>query len=93
MRGWIVLLLVALPLAAGCTPNDPTLGASVHTVYAQQVIDPEPQARGDTVEGEDGQRSAAAVDRYRKGTVKKPQSIRTTSGTGGGGGNGGGSGL
>ncbi len=92
MRGWTKLSLVVLPIVAGCTPNDPTLGGSVRTVYAQQVINPEPQQQTDQIEGSDGQRSAAAVDRYRKGSVKQPRSIRTTSGIGGGGsgGNGGG---
>lgn len=93
MRGWKIWPLLALPLAGACTPNDPTLGGALRTSYAHQVIDPEPQYAGEQVEGGDGQHSAAAVDRYKKGTVKQPRSIRTTSSINGrGGGGGGGSG-
>ncbi|AMK22812.1 MULTISPECIES: hypothetical protein [unclassified Sphingobium] len=91
MRGICFGSALLLPLLAGCTANDPTFGGAVRSNYAMQVINPDPHYEGTLVEGGDGQRSAAAVERYRTDKVKPPQSIRTTSGTGGGaGGSGGG---
>ena len=93
MRIFPLLLLAPLPLLAACTPNDPTLGGALRHNYAMQVIDPDPHYQGDEIEGGDGARSAAAVERYRTDKVKQPRSIRTTSGSGGsGGGSGSGSG-
>lgn len=89
MRGICFGSALLLPLLAGCTANDPTFGGAVRSNYAMQVINPDPHYEGTLVEGGDGQRSAAAVERYRTDKVKKPQSIRTTSGTGGGGSGGG----
>lgn len=78
-----------MPLLAGCTANDPTFGGAVRSNYAMQVINPDPQYEGTLVEGGNGERSAAAVERYRTDKAKKPQPIRTTSGTGGSSGGGG----
>ncbi|WP_327752122.1 hypothetical protein VVT58_06145 [Sphingobium sp. SJ10-10] len=89
MRGICFGSALLLPLLAGCTANDPTFGGAVRSNYAMQVINPDPHYEGTLVEGGDGQRSAAAVERYRTDKVKKAQSIRTTSGTGGGGSGGG----
>lgn len=91
MRRWIYLAACALPLT-GCTPNDPTLGASLRYNYAQQVIDPDPHHAGLAMEGGDGAVAAGAQNRYRTDKIKKPHSIRTTNGISGGGG-GGGSGM
>ena len=78
--------------ATACTPNDVTLGGALRHDVAMQTIDPEPTYRGTEIEGGSGTHGAAATERYRKGTVKEPQSIKTTSGSGGGsGGSGGGS--
>ncbi|SCW85028.1 hypothetical protein SAMN02927924_03359 [Sphingobium faniae] len=96
MRYSILACCALIPLAAACTPNDPTLGAAIRTNYAQQVINPDPHYDGQEMEGGDGARAAAAVERYRTDKVKQPRTIRTTSGSGsgsgGGGGGGGGSG-
>ena len=91
MRNLLVLLALSIA-AAGCTPNDPTFGGAVRHNYALQVIDPDPQYAGTPSEGGSGDLGAAAVERYRTDKVKKPKSIRTTSGvSGGSGGSGGGS--
>ena len=89
----ILSLATALiaPALAGCTANDPTFGGAVRNNYAMQVINPDPQYEGALVEGGDGARSAAAVERYRTDKVKKPESIRSTQRSGGGSGSGGGS--
>ncbi|MFK4793821.1 hypothetical protein [Sphingobium sp. ZW T5_29] len=86
-----VLIAPALALA-GCTANDPTFGGAVRNNYAMQVINPDPQYEGALVEGGDGARSAAAVERYRTDKVKATKSIRTTQGSGGGSGSGSGGG-
>ena len=88
-EGALALTLLALPLAA-CTPNDPTFGGAVRHNYALQVIDPDPQYAGVPNEGGSGDLAKGAVERYRTDKVKKPKSIRTTSGVSGGGGSGGG---
>lgn len=94
MRRLSLAAMLAVPALAGCTANDPTFGGSVRSNYAQQVINPEPRYEGTMVEGGDGAKSAAAVERYRTDKVKKPATISTTQGSGGGagGGSGGGSG-
>ena len=84
-----VVAMLVLPAVTGCTANDPTFGGAVRSNYAQQVINPEPRYEGVLVEGGEGARSAAAVERYRTDKVKKPATISTTSGTGGGSGGGG----
>jgi hypothetical protein len=86
-KGAAAFALMALPLAA-CTPNDPTFGGAVRHNYALQVIDPDPQYAGTPNEGGSGDLGAAAVERYRTDKVKKPKSIRTTSGASGGSGGG-----
>jgi hypothetical protein len=85
MRNSLVLLALSVA-AAGCTPNDPTFGGAVRHNYALQVIDPDPQYAGAPNEGGSGDLGAGAVERYRTDKVKKPKSIRTTSGASGGGG-------
>jgi hypothetical protein len=62
----------------------------VRSNYAQQVINPEPRYERTLVEGGDGTKSAAAVERYRTDKVKKPESIRSTQRSSGGSGGGGG---
>ncbi|ALR22491.1 hypothetical protein [Sphingobium baderi] len=88
MRYSIFACCALIPLAAACTPNDPTMGGAIRTNYAQQVINPAPLYEGQEMEGGDGARAAAAVERYRTDKVKQPRTIRTTSGSGGGGGGG-----
>ena len=84
-----IISVALLGLAAtACTPNDVTLGGAHKHNIAMQTIDPDPVYRGSEIEGGSGDRGAAAVERYREGAVKEPQSIKTTQGTGGGSGGG-----
>ena len=80
------LLLLALPLAAACTPVDYGFGESQRALMAQQIVDPDPQYAGDIMEGGSGELGAAAVDRYHKGEVREPARVTTTT-VGGSGGN------
>ncbi|WP_340317128.1 hypothetical protein [Rhizorhabdus argentea] len=85
MRATPFLLVTAGLIATGCAPVDPGFGESVHRYKIAQIIDPDPVATTALVEGGDGQRSAAAVQRYREGKVKEPVSVNTSSvGTAGG---------
>jgi hypothetical protein len=79
---------VALTITA-CTPNDVGLGNAARANYAAQVVDPDPQYADAMVAN--GAQTAAAQDRYRKGTVKKPVGVKTTTGGSGSGSGGGGS--
>jgi type IV pilus biogenesis protein CpaD/CtpE len=90
MRTLSLAVLLIAPALAGCTTNDPTFGGAVRSNYAQQVINPEPRYERTLVEGGDGTKSAAAVERYRTDKVKKPESIRSTQRSSGGSGGGGG---
>jgi type IV pilus biogenesis protein CpaD/CtpE len=79
----IVFAGAALLALAGCTPNDTGIGDAARANYAAQIVDPEPQhAKAMTA---DGSQVAGAQDRYRKGEVKKPVGVKTTSGGSGGG--------
>ncbi len=84
-------LALALPLMllAGCTPNDTGIGNAVHSNNMAQIVDPEPEY-ADALTA-NGNQTAAAQDRYVKGTVTKPTRVNTTSGSGSSG-SGGGSG-
>lgn len=74
----------ALLALAGCTPNDTGIGDAARANYAAQVVNPEPiYAEAMTT---DGSQVAGAQERYRKGEVKKPVGVKTTSGGSGGGG-------
>ena len=78
---------VALTVSA-CTPNDIGLGDAAKANYAAHIVEPDPQYADAMVAN--GAQAAAAQDRYRKGTVKKPVGVKTTtggSGSGGGSGN------
>jgi len=79
------IALLGLTTAA-CTPNDVTMGGALKHDLAMQTIDPEPTYTGSEIEGGAGTHGAAATERYRKGMVKEPQSIKTTSGVSGSGG-------
>ncbi|WP_255325595.1 MULTISPECIES: hypothetical protein [Sphingobium] len=81
MRKLSFAVLLLAPALTACTANDPTFGGAVRSNYAMQVVNPEPQHEGTLVEGGEGTRSAAAVERYRKGAVKEPSSISTTQGS------------
>lgn len=83
----IAIASVALTVTA-CTPNDIGLGNAARANYAAHIIEPDPSYEGPQVAN--GAQTAAAQDRYRKGSVKKPVGVKTTSGgsgSGSGGGN------
>jgi type IV pilus biogenesis protein CpaD/CtpE len=88
MRRLSLAAMLLAPVLAGCTPNDPTLGGAMRHNYALQVVNPDPHYEGALVEGGDGSKSAAAVERYRTDKVKKPATISTTQGSGSGSGGG-----
>lgn len=72
--------LVALgAVLGGCTPNDVTLGGALRHDLAMQTVDPDPKYSGSEMEGGAGTHAAKAAERYRKGEVKEPVSIKTTS--------------
>ena len=73
-------------VTSACTPNDVTFGGAVKHNVAMQTIDPEPRYRGTVMEGGSGDHAASAMERYRKGEVKEPQTIKTTEGVSGSGG-------
>ena len=73
------IALLGLATAA-CTPNDVTLGGAMKHNVAMQTIDPEPHYTGAEMEGGSGSHAASAMERYRKGEVKEPQTIKTTEG-------------
>jgi hypothetical protein len=70
-------------MVSACTPNDIGLGNAARANYAMQVVEPDPSYEGPQVAN--GAQSAAAQDRYRKGTVKKPAGVKTTNGGSGNG--------
>ncbi len=61
-----------------CTPNDVGMGSAAKHNYAAQIVNPEPVYEEAMVAA--GSQTAAAQERYRKGTVKKPVGVKTTTG-------------
>ena len=76
----ILTASAALLVVSACTPNDVGLGDAAKANYASQIVNPEPVYAEAMVANSD--QAAAAQDRYRKGTVKKPRGVRTTTGSG-----------
>ena len=72
----VLILLTVLTLVPGCAPFDERLGDSVRTDAQLQIINPQPTFAGDVIEGGSGAQAAAAVKRYRTGTVKPLETIR-----------------
>ncbi|HEX5237631.1 MAG TPA: hypothetical protein VFW39_04115, partial [Sphingomicrobium sp.] len=90
-RLWIVAA-ATVALGACNTANthigdeDPFLGESVKYDEAIQTINPAPVYPANAAQpGDNGDKGAQAVARYRNGAVKAPAPIQTTSITGGGG--------
>ena len=79
-----ILLLVFAAVVGSEVP----LGTSLRTIYAQEIIDPDPSPGvAGRQPGSDGSQAAGAAQRYRTDKVKEPVSIRTThsiTGSGGG---------
>ena len=74
----ILTASAALLVVTACTPNDIGLGDAAKTNYAAQIVNPEPVYEDAMVA--DGNQAAAGQERYRKGTVKKPVGVKTTTG-------------
>ncbi len=76
-------------LLSGCAIDPETgdfvqyqLGESVNQTMMAQVIDPDPQYDSPYHESS-GEQAADAIERYRNGTVKEPQTQRVRNATGG----------
>lgn len=70
-------------MAAGCSPNDISMGASVRNNNEAQIVEPDPKYA--EAQLADGSQTASAQERYRTGNVKKPKSVKTTAGGSGNG--------
>ena len=90
MSSRLLIAPLALGLLAGCnTVNaqtgsvDPGFGETVKYNAAAQIIDPDPVYAADAAQaGDNGDKAAAAMKRYRTGTVKDVQVMQTTGGSG-----------
>lgn len=85
-RLWLSLLGGSI-LLAGCVnepigQRDPSLGEAVKYNAAIQTISPDPiYPEGSAQPGENGDKGARAVKRYREGVVKPVEMLGTTDGT------------
>ncbi len=61
--------------------EDTNFGEANKATFAAQVIEPDPQYEF-LDPPTSGEHAAQAVDRYRKGTVKRPERVRSTQATG-----------
>lgn len=88
MRFDAKLIVPAAALAvAGCTPVDPGMGEALRYDMAVQTVNPDPVYAEDALQpGYHGEKAQKATERYRKGTVKPPRALSTSSGSSGGGG-------
>ncbi len=82
IKRMIAVATAALAVSA-CTPNDIGLGDAAKANYAAHIVEPDPVYADAMVAN--GAQAAAAQDRYRKGAVKKPVGVKTTSGGSGSG--------
>ena len=80
-----IFVASALMTVAACTPNDIGLGNAAKANYAAHIVNPEPAYEEALVAS--GGQTGGAQDRYRKGAVKKPVGVKTTSGGSGSGSN------
>ena len=74
----ILTACAVLLVVSACTPNDIGLGDAARSNYAAQIVNPEPVYTEAILAN--GDQTAAAQERYRKGTVKKPVGVKTTTG-------------
>ena len=79
----ILAACAAVLVVSACTPNDIGLGDAAKANYAAQIVNPEPVYAEAMVA--DGNQAAAGQERYRRGTVKKPVGVKTTTGGSGSG--------
>jgi hypothetical protein len=85
MKTKMLLSLFAVPIA-GCAPVDLEFGDAHRWNIEQQVVNPEPVYALSDIEGGDGERGVAAVERLQTDRVKQPVGTSTTIRTGGQGG-------
>ena len=93
MSSKLLLAAPALLLLSACDTVypasqsiDPGLGESVKYNAAVQTIDPDPVYTAEGAQpGDNGEKGAEAVKRYRKGQVKEVKSESTTANSGGSG--------
>lgn len=85
------LPLFAAPLLAACDSDlastgkpASTFGEANRQTMMAQVIDPEPEYEY-LDPATSAEHAAQAIDRYRKGTVKQPETVRSTETISGGG--------
>ena len=91
MSSKLLFVPIGLMLLAGCNtvhPQsesvDPGFGEAQKYNAAVQTIDPDPvYAEDGSQPGENGDRAAQSVKRYRTGSVKAVEAVGTTSGGGG----------
>lgn len=79
----IIAVGAAALSVSACTPNDIGLGTAAKANYAAQIVEPDPVYQ--SAMAANGDQTAAAQERYRKGTVKKPVGVKTTTGGSGSG--------
>ncbi|MFN5085102.1 MAG: hypothetical protein ACK44O_03710 [Novosphingobium sp.] len=73
-----VILLSACSTDGQKSIASASFGEANRQTMMAQVIDPDPQYAEAAPKGS-GEQAAAAVERYRKGAVKKPDRIRTSN--------------
>jgi hypothetical protein len=72
--------------SAACAPVDPGFGETVKYAAAAQTIDPDPVYGPDGAQpGDNGDKGAHAVKRYRSDAVKAVETMQTNSGSSSGG--------
>ncbi|WP_187107859.1 hypothetical protein [Sphingomonas xanthus] len=85
-------LIAAVPALAGlasCAPVDPGFGEALRYDMAAQTIDPDPVYPEDGAQpGSNGEKAAAATEKYRKGETKQLRIERTGQGVSSGSGSG-----
>ena len=85
----LIVPAAALVLLASCAPVDPGLGEAVRYDLAIQTINPDPVYPEDGAQpGDNGEKGAEAVKRYRKGETTDLKIESTSSSTSSGGGSG-----
>jgi hypothetical protein len=91
LGGALALSACALDHSAKVGLIDPhDFGEANRQTYAAMIIDPNPQYA--TPMAGNGQHAAAAIERYRKGEVKQPERVSSTTSSAGGSAGGSGSG-
>jgi len=64
----------------------PGMGNATASNFAVHIVDPNPPVAENTLIDQNGDRTALAFERYRTGTVIKPERLVTPGAIGGGGG-------